>query len=1349
MYNPERRSSLQGAGALLLALLGAAGQLAAAPSQEPLFLQQQAHPNVLLNLSVESPMGGAAYNDQPGDGCAGRASVSGAEYGTCYSPARDYLGYFDPYKCYVYRNGRFEPSGATSADHGCSGKWSGNLLNWAGMTAIDMLIMTMTGGNRIVDTTGETVVRRARKTQVDAWFPYKLLRSDLNVAPSTVTPFTDATLILFNTAFGLRVGTTRSGAAESPTTYELSVKVCDAEAGLEANCVAYGEDPVHYKPEGLIHENAEAMRFAVTSYLLDGANTRDGGVLRSNAKYVGPRSYDYSANEWVENPSPEWDTDGLLTHNPEAVGSGLNSGVINYLNKFSDFGYKGGDPASELFYESLRYLKGLGPTPEYSAGVTRSSADTRCGGFWFANDASEWEDPVRLRCQRSFVIGINDANPWLDKRLPGTWFTADKTLSFSPPRAVKRCNNSTVSISQLWKTGSGPCANADLLTQTTNAADCAAREAIINRCQVTGADFGEPGDADADIDVTAWTNAVGEFEGLHTDWPATGTWVSLGANGTVSGANDSVGGSVGEDGNYSNDCSAKPVSALGQVMGTCGAPQKQNSYYIAGLAYYANTTDLRADFTGSQSVSTFFIDSQEYAGNPLDGPRNMLWLAGKYGGFRDADGSLTPNLQSEWDADGDGQPDNYVLATRPESLVEGLESAFRDIEDRTSSAAAVVASSGRVASETRLFLATFNTANWTGELQAREYSQDEEGVWSVDVLPAWTTSDEDSFPEPAARRIFTWNPTLPDDGEGAEEGAEGMAGAEFQLAGEGVERPLTAGQASSLNTAGLDADNAADVLAWLRGDRSGEDDGGFRVREALLGDVINSSPVHVKAADFGHERLPDADGGGEVYREFRVANRDRDGMVYVGANDGMLHGFDAESGVERFAFVPNAAFAAGLASLSSPGYGHRALVDGPLAYGDAYVADAWRTVLIGSMGAGGKSVFALDVTDPDALDADDGYTRVMWEFDASVSGSLGHLLQRPTVVRMRNGRWAAVFGNGFSSNASHAGVFIVYLDPDLADGWTEDDDFQWLPTDNMTGNGMSEVSVLADAQGTAVAIYAGDLRGRVWKFDVSDEDPAEWGAAFAEGGVNQPLFSATDPDGDAQPITVAIEIGVHPRGGHMLYFGTGRFFEDGDQADLQVQSVYGVWDKPDAPRIEYDDRGEQLGELDIVLEDAEEGVRVVSESPTDLYVGSEPMRGWFLDLAVGGGALGERVSVMPRLIDRRLLVTSLVPSADPCAGGGYSWLMLLDALNGGRLVTNDFDRDDDGDFDDDDGIVTADGQQIVTGIRQQGIVPGVAILSKGDMLSLEGNSSEDGALFTRNVAASQRPPRSSWRELLP
>ena len=102
--------------------------------------------------------------------------------------------------------------------------------------------------------------------------------------------------------------------------------------------------------------------------------------------------------------------------NPDGATGGLNSGVINYINKFSDAAYKSLDPVSELFYESIRYFKNLGPTPEYAAGLTNAQK----GGFQVVDN---WTDPQQFKCQKNFIIAINDANPWLDKRLPGTYFT--------------------------------------------------------------------------------------------------------------------------------------------------------------------------------------------------------------------------------------------------------------------------------------------------------------------------------------------------------------------------------------------------------------------------------------------------------------------------------------------------------------------------------------------------------------------------------------------------------------------------------------------------------------------------------------------------------------------------------------------------------------------------------------------------------------------------------------------------------------------------------------------------------------------------------------------------------------
>src|SRR5262249_336225 len=228
---------------------------------------------------------------------------------------------------------------------------------------------------------------------------------------------------------------------------------------LESNCVQYGSGAsTYYKPEGLIQANALQKRFAVTSYSFDNSQSRDGGVLRSNMKYVGPKLPDGTAN-----PKKEYGTNGIYLDNPDGATGGLNSGVINYVNKFSEPGYKSYDPIGELFYESLRFFKHLGRTPEYADGLTTA----QCGGFQVLKT---WEDPMVYRCQKNFIIAINDANPWLDKKLPGTFFTSPILVGAAPTYAA--------------------------VTLTAN-------------------DYGEPSNPDTSINVRALTNRVGELEGLN------------------------------------------------------------------------------------------------------------------------------------------------------------------------------------------------------------------------------------------------------------------------------------------------------------------------------------------------------------------------------------------------------------------------------------------------------------------------------------------------------------------------------------------------------------------------------------------------------------------------------------------------------------------------------------------------------------------------------------------------------------------------------------------------------------------------------------------------------------------
>jgi Tfp pilus tip-associated adhesin PilY1 len=652
--------------ALLLLALCMNGTAAFAVTAEsfnsiPPFVRTGADPNVMLDLSVETPMQGAAYNDRCADvnndgtvniatECSGRDSTDG-DVGRYYLPNHKYLGIFDPEKEYDYTGGRFEPRGPTNLpNHSIktSTRYSGNFLNWATMTAIDEFRYALTGGRRTVDSTTQTVIRRANMllSSNNSWFPLKKISTGnpVSVAPNTVGPFgANATIYVYNHGFQVDIGTTRNVNNVTnllKTNLNVQVLVCSQTYGLEENCVSHSNGTI-FKPEGIIQKHADHMRFAAMSYVLDNSRTRGGGVLRSTMKYVGPTLPDGTVN-----PRREYGTDGIIPSdasglNPDSISGVTNSGVINYLNKFGEAGgYKSLDPAGELFYECLRYFKHIGPTPEYASGLTAAQLEDFPA-------ITNWDDPMQSWCQPNFIIGINDANPWLDKKLPGTFFGTRWFMGID--------NND---------------------------------------------DYGEPTNPDS-INVKDLTNTVGDLEGL------TGTQQKIGCTALT----------------CDNDCTnPKTLTHLGEVMGTCPYPPKQNSYYIAGMAYYAHTQDIRSDLPGRQTISTFMIDTQEYSSTPLLGQMNMLWLTGKYGSFNEKDNpdpenlnptntgnTRRPNDIEEWDSDHDGNPDGYILADDPDKIGEQLGKIFATIASHGSSATAASVISGSQSGEGAIYQSIFFT----------------------------------------------------------------------------------------------------------------------------------------------------------------------------------------------------------------------------------------------------------------------------------------------------------------------------------------------------------------------------------------------------------------------------------------------------------------------------------------------------------------------------------------------------------------------------------------------------------------------------------------------------------------
>lgn len=474
----------------------------------------------------------------------------------------------------------------------------------------------------------------------------------------------------------------------------------------------------------------------------------------------------------------------------------------------------------------------------------------------------------------------------------------------------------------------------------------------------------------------------------------------------------------------------------------------------------------------------------------------------------------------------------------------------------------------------------------------------------------------------------------------------------------------------------------AEAVAYLRGNKT-HDGGKLRKRTTLLGDIVNSTPiVSSKGDDYGYRGLRSADGlTPDVLNYANYLNTKRSArktFVYVGANDGMFHAFDGDTGNEQFAYIPatavghmgNLLFPYRAADRNDQVFQHRYYVDGLVTVSDAHDGSAWKTVLAASVGAGGKGVFALDVTDQTTLN-------VLWEVndlsgDANGAKDIGSVLGKVAIVPVKEAggaiKWKAVFGNGYDSANGKAVLFLV----DIADGKvtriTAQETTGTLPT--RTKNGLGNVVVIDRYQGTSATqvrdgfadtVYAGDLNGAVWKFDLRDN---------TVGFGGQPLFIARYNDNYAlrQPILGGLEA-TTVGNDVMVLFGTGSFSFTDDPSDKAMQSVYGIIDKGAvvAGRSELQPQyvNQEVDTTGAVL-------RYVTGDRLDAT-----KKGWYINLGVDAAkngnpvATGERFIGNPRLQNGILFFPTYDPnSTDGCSTDGNNWLYGLDALSGAAGMAN-------------------------------------------------------------------------------
>ena len=635
-------------------------------------------------------------------------------------------------------------------------------------------------------------------------------------------------------------------------------------------------------------------------------------------------------------------------------------------------------------------------------------------------------------------------------------------------------------------------------------------------------------------------------------------------------------------------------------------------------------------------------------------------------------------LDDLWHAavNGRGQ---FFSAADPNSVVESLSNALAGVNARVASAAAAATSNLEpVAGDNFAYTASYKTVEWFGELEAREINL-VTGI--VNTTPAWSARAKlDAKTKNACdNRViklfrssatatnklvdFKWN-TQSCDGSGNPTGSSvtGLDSSEQAFFGATQVTALsqfptmTDGSSGTANQRALAKD--ANLVNFLRGQRGLEgftpNDAAalYRTRTSVLGDIVNAQPVFVRA--------PFADFQDAGYVAFKSANANRTPMVYVSANDGMLHAFyagtsptDPQGGEEAWAFIPTMMLPE-LHKLADNNYGalHRYYVDGTPTAGDVFdtAASAWKTILVGGFNGGGKGYYALDITDP-------ANPKGLWEFkhdpvcSATPTGQtsdchLGLSYGNPQISKLADGRWVVFVTSGYNNVNSPAatgdgqgylyvlnaitGQIIYKISTGVGDATTP------------SGLGKINTFVLDTAvNNTAEHLYGGDLLGNVWRFEVNASQ------------VANRLATLTDPANNPQPITTKPELAEFgsPPVKH-VFVSTGRLLGSSDLASTQVQTVWGIKDQG----ITVTNPRSSLSQLTITQNGDIRSISCVTNCTTN--------GGWYADLPI----TGERVNIDMKLQLGALTVASNIPQNTACTIGGISFLNFFDARNGLQIA---------------------------------------------------------------------------------
>lgn len=1312
-------------------------------SADPLYAQGSGQkPTLTLALSVEFPTVGAQYRD------------------ASYDVNKKYPGYFNLDKCYGYSTGSSLKHFAITGDasgRACNGAgFSGNFLNWASSSAIDILRLGLTGGDRVEDTAGSTILQRAviprNFYDSGSYFPQKnvalavakqALPSSLFVAGDTnnvrvsncldrihiytngVVPqytgqaacdnpnilmgpilqtetntnrpggytecasegdtcsFTGYRELIFGASKkwsrrlvknGVNCNTTALGDPAPGDAKKCYVKTTSLPA-FPLDAVAGGGDGFLYarakvcdasdtraslcqkypsgntKPVGNMQKYSDRLRLAAFGYLMDGQRARYGGVLRAPMTYVGPKSYDANGNL-------EAGTNPYAEWDPntgvfKANPRSESEGISGVINYLNRFGRTAATPG---VYKSLDPLGEL----YYESLRYLQGLQPTAGAVSGLNAANKDGYPVYASWTDPFEGGSSEKN-------------------------YSCLRNSILTI-------------GDKNTHSD--------KSLPGNTRTDGEDYNRSSDVNLDANVpnfVNWTRVVGGFESGNS---VAYKYVDL--NG------------VSQNGTTTNPTTVKDAALWGmetQATGSSGA-----AYYMAGAAYWAHTHDIRGkDWTDAPTkqrpgmrVATYVLDVNENSASndPVTRRRTQLFLTAKYGGFNDPDGDGNPftpaNDQGEYNSrhwekeDAPGEAKNYFLASNADAVLKALDDIFA-AATKVSNTISTPATSGNQLStdDGYYYIASFDAERWSGDLKRNTIKLDSSGnVQLGDVnlaLSAAKKLDALSDGQTSTRKLVVGLQTVD------------------KIAKGGVAAAFTWNDIDTLLKDNLNKANASATadgegekrLDFLRGYRANEGTL-FRLRNSRLGDIINSGAAYSGAPTTRYNSAAD-------YKTFYTANKNRTKAVFIGANDGMLHAFNASTMEELFAYIPSW-LGPKLSELTATTYnssGHTSFVDAQAAVGEAKVGSDWKTVLVSGTGGGGQGVFALDVTDPAAFDK----TKVLWEFTDANDASMGNVIGQPRIVKIRTSapnaatptyKWFAAVASGVNnyvndgagrySSSGKPALFLLDLSKSNSESWSLGINYFKieLPVSNSVALGTQELNAggtgtgqgkptgvinfdYTNGQSDAVEFfYLGDLHGQFWKFDMAKADftltdDSGWGlgklsAYKSSGGTPIPMYIAKDSTGKVQPISMVPTIAYGPTGSYILAFGTGKYLEAKDNnidTTTQTQSFYVLYDSgntsSDDTIADTNDLARFNGRDRLQQGTVTAGSAITVSSfywnrPRDAGIvdGDNKKAGWFIDFPKSGSSGGERQITSAALFGQNIMFSSLLPpsaSTSACAGG--------------------------------------------------------------------------------------------------